>query len=272
MPPPTEAKGKKDGLVVLDFDGVIADSIHDSWLTTVNAFIEMEPDHGLPLDVPLRPNDVFDFERRHPALFADFRRLIPLGNQAANYLVMIRLIAQREADRIRDQKDFDALESLIPIDFRERFGSIFYQKRIRLQDSDPGAWAGIIPSFPGLPETVHDLNERLHLAIATSKDRWSVDYLLRWYGIADCFPSNMILDKNFSYYKKLHLEYFKEKTGIPFDRIHFVDDKVLHLVEVKELGVHNHLAVWGFNTEREWAVARREEIHLLTLEGLKNLE
>jgi phosphoglycolate phosphatase-like HAD superfamily hydrolase len=271
MPSRTDFEVKRDGLVVLDFDGVIADSIHDSWMTAVNAFVEMFPNHGLPVDGPIPPDGVFEFERRHPELFSDFKRLIPLGNRAADYLAPLRLIARREADGIKDQKDFDTEQAHLPPELRERFGALFYELRIRLQDADPESWAGLIPAFPSLPEAVRELDKRFRLAIATSKDRRSVDILLRRYGLADCFSPGLILDKAFSYSKRLHLLQLSKSTGVTFDRIHFVDDKTMHLVQVKDLGVRGYLALWGFNTDRERMLAQKEGFTLLSLEGLKHL-
>ena len=271
MPSRTDLEEKRDSLVVLDFDGVIADSIHDSWMTAVNAFTEMFPDHGLPVDGPVPPDGVFEFERRHPELFSDFRRLIPLGNKAADYLAMMRLIARREADGIKDQKDFDAEQARLPLELRERFGALFYEQRIQLQDADPESWAGLIPAFPGLPEAVRELDKRFRLAIATSKDRRSVDVLLYRYGLAGYFSPELILDKAFSYSKRLHLIQLSKSTSVPFDRIRFVDDKTMHLVQVKDLGVQAYLALWGFNTDRERALAQKEGFTLLSLEGLKHL-
>ena len=48
----------------------------------------------------------------------------------------------------------------------------------------------------------------------------------------------------------------------------FIDDKVNHLVDVAEIGTRCLLAGWGYNGEREFAVARAAGFPVLTLEAL----
>ena len=214
---------------------------------------------------------VFAFERDHPDLFTPFTRLIPMGNRAEEYFVIWWLVEYGMASGIRSQDDFDRVKSSLPKENRESYAMHFYRIRAELQDRDPERWAQLLPPFDGIPEAVRSLADRFDLAIATSKDMRSVRILLHRYGILDLFTPDRILDKDFSYSKKDHLSHFHLLLGIPFNRMHFIDDKVLHLSEAADLGVNAILAMWGFNTEREHDEAKRLGYGLLSLEDLKRL-
>jgi phosphoglycolate phosphatase-like HAD superfamily hydrolase len=103
------------------------------------------------------------------------------------------------------------------------------------------------------------------LAVATAKDRASVRKLLRAYGIDDLFPEDCVLDKETGVSKSAHLEHLQGKYGWRFDEMTFVDDKVNHLDDVSRLGVRCALAAWGFNGEREEALARAAGYLVCTL-------
>ncbi len=255
-----------DSLLVLDCDGVIADSIHDSVRTSVNAYMDMRPGHGLPLKARLEtPESVFAFENDHPEIMSRFRALIPMGNRAEEYLVIWSLIDSGLAAAIRDQAAFDIAGSAIPSAERDAYAGRFYGLRVEWQNRDPESWARLLPPFAGVPAALRSLKNRFRLAMATSKDLRSVHLLLKNYGVEDCFAPELILDKEFSYSKRDHLVRLMEVSGVPFSRMHFVDDKLIHLQAVKDLGVKACLAAWGFNSEREHRLAAEEGFTVLGL-------
>ncbi len=259
-------------LLICDFDGVISDSLHDSYVTSLNTYLLAEKTHSLPLTAPLDPpSRVFEFEREQPRLFAEFKRLIPLGNRAEDYFVIWRIIGSGASGKIRKQPDFERIRKEIRRDALEAFGRNFYSSRRERQETSPDEWASLSPVFEGIPDAVRSLSARFVPAIATSKDLRSITLLLKRYGLLPLFRPEFILDKDFSYSKRDHLAHFHEKFGIPFDRMHFIDDKALHLVAVKDLGVNGYLALWGYNTPREHRLAVREGFRLLNLEDFADL-
>lgn len=259
-------------LLVFDFDGVLCDSIHDSFMLSLNTYIEIEPRHHLPLDSPLYPVDpVFAFEKSHPELFEAFRNLLPLGNRAEDYYVMWTIIDTQKMEKIQTQEDFDQFKLKFSQESMENYAKKFYNNRGHFQETTPELWAKLLPPFPGIPEAVKNLSERFFLSIATSKDRVSVDFLLERYGIQKFFPPEYILDKDFATSKKVSFQYLHQNLGVAFEKMHFIDDKVLHLVVVKELGVRGYLALWGYNTRREHQVAQEHGFVLLELSKLLSI-
>jgi phosphoglycolate phosphatase-like HAD superfamily hydrolase len=259
-------------VLVFDFDGVISDSIHDSFRTALNTYIRFKPGHGFPLGRPLdTAAQTFQFEKDHPDLFERFKRIIPLGNNAEHYYIMLEMLDRKEDEGVSGQDAFDAYAKTVPVAEQKEYHRLFYETRIQLQRSDPLDWAGLLPVFPGVAAAVAELSERFILAIATSKDRFSVDLQLKTYGLETFFRPENILDKDFAESKRDHLQRLRDLHGVPFDAVHFIDDKVLHLVSAAGLGVKCYLSLWGFNTPREHALAKREGFVLLELDQLKNL-
>ncbi|NQT27847.1 HAD hydrolase-like protein [candidate division KSB1 bacterium] len=260
-------------LIAFDFDGVISNSIHDSFVTALNSYITFKPDHALPLSKPIVPaKRIFDFEKEYSDLFAAFKSLLPMGNRAEDYYVILRIIEENRTASIQDQETFDDYKKRLAESLRNEYHEFFYQFRINLQKKDPEAWAELLPAFPGIKEAVPILSKDFMLAIATAKDRRSVDLQLARYGLTDFFDPNNILDKDYSESKREHLTRFHELHGTPYEHMHFIDDKVLHLVSVADLGIHCYLSMWGFNSEREHTIANENGFIMLELDQLINFK
>lgn len=258
-------------ILALDFDGVICNSIHDSVMTALNTYLKCTAKHHLPLQKPLTPETVTDFENKNPEFMKQFSHLMPLGNFARDYYVILKIIDKNQYDTICSQRDFNNFREFLNDQQMKTYNNLFYEYRHSLQKNDPDAWADLLPAFPGIPQAVRKLSKNFLLTVATSKDVNSVNILLKKYGINDLFASDNILDKDFAKTKREHMIKFKRLHDLDFSDIHFIDDKISHLLEVKDLKVHTYLATWGFNTEREHKTAEENGIHLLKLKDFPRL-
>lgn len=258
-------------ILVFDFDGVIANSIHESFMTAINTYIQIVPDHSLPISDPLTSDCVFEFEKAHDDIFQKYLQAMPLGSRAEEYFVVFQLIEKNDFDQIINQSHFSHYKMTLPEEKRNNYDRRFYENRAALQKKDPLAWAKLIPPFKGVVEAIPALSDRFTLCIATSKDRASINILLQNYGLREYFSPGNILDKDFADSKREHLVRFHEDHHVPYSNIYFIDDKVNHLQSVKNLGVHTYLALWGFNDEREYETAREEGFILLALDDLINI-
>jgi phosphoglycolate phosphatase-like HAD superfamily hydrolase len=267
-----EAAMNSQKILILDFDGVICNSIHDSYLTALNTYTELMPDHSLPWQKNSDQASIFEFEEQYPLYFDQFSRLIPLGNFAEDYFIIIRLLETKKVPTIRNQEDFELLKKSLSADQLHLYSETFYRNRYRMQEETPASWARLLPSFPGIQEALPVLSQRFLLAIATSKDIRSVNILLDHYGLTQYFPRQNILDKDFAQNKRDHLIRFHEMHRIPFPDLYFIDDKVSHLMDVKDLGIRGYLAIWGFNTTREHRIAESNGFTLLDLDDLLQLD
>ena len=257
-------------LLVFDFDGVLADSFHDSFLTALNSYLQMQPALHLPLDQLIAPPQaVIRFENEHPDVKKRFRALMPFGNRAEDYFVILHLMDRHPEIVLQSESEFLEYKVALGDTGLDRYQKIFYRQRMQRQQSDPAAWAALLPPFKGIVKSVRDLSRRFTLAIATSKDRLSVSLLLKQYKLASLFNEDYILDKDFGQNKRGHLVRLQEITDTASHDMHFIDDKLLHLRSVQDLGVHLYLAAWGYNTAREREQAANDGFQVLELDRLR---
>jgi phosphoglycolate phosphatase-like HAD superfamily hydrolase len=259
-------------LLVFDFDGVISESVHDSFRTALNTYIDLFPGHRLPILKGVNPPElIFEIETKYPLLYKMFRQTMPFGNRAEDYYVILNIIENQKSKSIHDQQAYDRYKSELPPERLKRYHQYFYRLR-RSYQADPEKWVRLLPPFPGVVEAIKRLSERYILAIATSKDELSIHIQLRSYGLNGYFRDRLILDKEISSHKRDHLIHLHHQSGLPFEQIRFIDDKVLHLIDVADLGVRCFLATWGFNTPREHRIAESNGFRLLKLADLPGIE
>lgn len=252
------ADGHRLRVLALDFDGVVSDSAPESFLVALRAFGAVRPGSGLSAH-PARARFGLETapaldEIRADAAYAAFLEMMPLGNRAEDYAVVLGAIDagatlpdQAAYDRCRaawSQADLDA--------FHERF----YRERKALSQRDPEGWRALMAPYAALRDLLRRRSTDVVPAIATAKDLASVSALLEAYGLAGLFRAEHVLDKETGVSKQTHLECLRERCGVDFADITFVDDKVNHLDSVAPLGVHCALAAWGYNGPREERLAR----------------
>ena len=259
-------------ILALDFDGVLCNSIHDTLLTAINAYLQCTPNHNLPVPEPLTPETVVAFEKENPVFIKKLRRLMPLGHYAEDYYVKLKILDTNIFNTVSSQEDFNRFRKTVDEQTIKTYYDLFYQFRHSLQRKNPKGWATLLPSFPNIPQAVRKLSTIFLPAIATTKDRESVTILLKSYGIADLFASYNILDKDAAASKREQMIILHRLHKLEFTDIYFIDDKVSHLLEVEDLKVHTYLATWGFNSERELNTAKAHNINLLDLNDFSHLK
>lgn len=240
--------------IVLDFDGVIADSARECFAVALRTYLELCPASALGAQASAD-------------LYPRFLELIPLGNRAEDYGTA--LAALESGASLPDQPAYDAYRRSRDPGWIERFHARYYEVRHELAAADPAGWRALMPPYPGVLDLLRRRSGDHALAIATSKDRVSVLALLAAYGIADLFIGERIVDKQAGPDKAVHLELLRRRLGFDFDDLTFVDDKVNHLDSVAPLGVRCALAAWGYNGPREHALARSRGYRVCTLDDVE---
>lgn len=243
-------------LLALDFDGVISDSAPECFVVGLRTYADLKRESRLAEEaasllsgrVPRR-----DRVDRDP-LYRSFVDLMPLGNRAEDFGIALRALEARAF--LPDQASYDAFRSQLSEEWLHAFHQRFYEIRTALAREDPDRWEQLMGSYPEFLAVLRRRAREVELAIATAKDRLSVQALLRSYGIDDLFPAERILDKETGVHKTAHLQWLQGCVGCEFSEITFVDDKVNHLDSVASLGVRCVLAEWGYNGAREIELAR----------------
>lgn len=236
--------------LVLDFDGVIADSAPEAFVLALRTHCALAP--GSRLREVLARLDV----RRPDAdpLYAAFLERMPLGNRAEDYGVALDSIDARV--ELPDQERYDAFKAALDAARLRAFHERFYEMRAGWVRADRPGWLALLAPYPGFVELLHRRAGEVELAIATAKDARSVRELLAHYGVDRLFGAGRVLDKETGVSKRAHMEYLRRELGVAFDEITFLEDKVNHLESVAPLGVRCALAAWGYNGPREHARAR----------------
>ena len=268
-------------VLALDFDGVISDSAPESFVVALRTYLAMcrSESWGVTRDDPSRlleslaltskpPGPTAGRVRALPA-YARFLELMPLGNRAEDYAVVLNAIA---ADApLVDQLAYDRFKARLSSDFLAAFHERFYAERTAWSRADPAGWSSMLAPYPEFLSLLRRRAGDVVLALATAKDRRSVGILLSRYGVSDLFPQEFVLDKEAGVSKRAHLEALRSRVGCRFEDVTFVDDKVNHLDDVASLGVRCALAAWGYNALREQEHARLRGHLVCSLEIAESL-
>jgi len=257
--------------LVLDFDGVLFDSAPEAFLVARRTYAELGP--ALPTESRLpAPGDVSATSRHDvlaDPLYEGFVGLMPLGNRAEDYAVMLSVLERGVT--VDDQARYDRERAKVPVDFQDAFHARFYEVRTRFQQDAPERWRALQGPYPEFVALLRRRASSVALAIATAKDRVSVRLLLEDHGLADLFPDERLMDKETGPSKTAHLQHLQAALKIPFPELTFVDDKVNHLDSVATLGVRCALATWGYNGPREHELARQRGYAVCSLDNAEDL-
>jgi phosphoglycolate phosphatase-like HAD superfamily hydrolase len=226
--------------LVLDFDGVIAQSAPESFLVALRTYCQLNPESSLA-------------DREPKELYRGFVELMALGNRAEDFGVALR--ALEGGTKISDQETYNTFYGALDPVWRREFHRVFYEVRAAFAAEDPLGWRALLPPYGAFLEVLRRHAGEVHLAIASAKDSASVRVLLESYGVKDLFRPELILDKETGVHKTSHLQHLHRLLDLPYASFTFVDDKVNHLDAVSQLGVRCALAAWGYNGPREHALA-----------------
>lgn len=255
--------------LALDFDGVIADSSREAFVVALRAYVALRP--GAPLGSALEaleaalPGGASAVEGHE--LYPGFMALMPLGNRAEDFGAALEAVSRRI--EVGDQAAYDEFFATLDRAWLDAFHARFYEERARFASADGALWRSLQPPYRQVADLLPRLRGGVALAVATAKDRRSVEALLQEYGLAGVFAPEAILDKETGVTKAAHLERLRDVLGVPFADTTFVDDKVRHLDDVAGLGVRCVLAAWGYNGERERLLAARRGYVVADLDDIE---
>ena len=238
-------------VLALDFDGVVCDSSREVLATALATYEAIRPGSALIARLRARLGDAawHALELTGDPIAAPFRSMMPLGNRAEDFGVALEAIERGAVPT--DQGAYDAFFATLDRVWLTTFHETFYRQRAAARATDSDRWIGLHEPYRPFLDLLRRRSGDVRLALATAKDRRSARLLLDQLGVGDLFDTELVLDKETGVAKTAHLSEIRHRTGVAFDAITFVDDKVNHLERVAPLGVRPVLAAWGFNTARE---------------------
>lgn len=220
------------GLLAIDFDGVLCDSVREcfvgSWLAFYEKILGSTPP-AVGLD---------DYRR--------FRRFRPFIRSGEDYVLLQRVI--HDGIELGDQADFDRQLVAEGPERMEEFGNAFYGVREQLLQSQRLFWLALNPLFPGLVRPIQALREDSRCIILSTKRPPFIREILLHHGID--WPLARILHPGKGR-KWDTIQEQLEKRGEPSGTVVFVEDQPDHFADCPQERARCLLAVWGY-VKPEW--------------------
>jgi phosphoglycolate phosphatase-like HAD superfamily hydrolase len=235
--------------LVLDFDGVICDSIDEcfacSWIAYFNLYLGRRPSY---MPVSLR---------------RDFARLRPLVRGGADFMVIQEVLDQ--GTHPSRQAEFDAISARAGKEKLKLFHDLFYKARADMLEKERDSWLALNRIYPHVVTAFSRLPSSASVYILSTKKPEFIGEILSANGIA--FEKERILYSGSE--RKMDIVRRVSAQG-GFKEITFVDDQIDHLVADDALadGATRNgapprvfLATWGYIKE-EWL---REPLRVPTI-------
>ncbi len=235
-------------LVVLDFDGVICDTIDEcfvsSWIAYHSLYLEEAP--------------------RAPArtIRRDFARLRPFVRIGEDFVQIQEILATGAA--VSDQAGFDELARQTGESRRRRFREVFYQARTEMLERDRDGWLDLSRIYPHVIVAFAHLPREAPLYVLSTKKREFVEEIVRAEGIQ--IPSDKILWSDREP-KLATVRRLRQEGG--FSEAILVDDQIAYLVGNQDPQVRVYLASWGY-VQKEW-LCEPLRVAVLAAQDLKGL-
>jgi len=234
---------KKD-LLVLDFDGVIVDSLKENFILSLKAFNEINNCN----------KKIITYKK-----FAQGRIFC---KTALDYYLAFKLVyLDPDMDFLsmthaKWAKLFEKHKEEI-----NRFPKIFYKLRIYEIKNNFNNWIKYQYVYKGIKETIFALKSKFKkIILATARDSYSARKILKHNGI-----NIEIIGREVSINKAVLLTYIKDKYRTDYPDLYFIDDNIGNLLEPKKMGVNVFLAGWGFLPKESFKIAKKYKIPALQL-------
>jgi phosphoglycolate phosphatase-like HAD superfamily hydrolase len=220
-------------LLVLDFDGVICDSVEECFVSSWEARHRLRGTAG---PVPIPPADGL----------AAFARLRPFVRNGEDFLVILEAAERRLA--VADQAAFDALAAELGHRVLREFTARFYEARERLLAEERPRWLRMNRVYPhARAALLAAAGAGLPLAILSTKRPPYILEILSANGVA--FPAEHVHHTTGP--KVPVVRELLAATGC--ERAVFIDDQIDYLLGLADPRIEGRLAVWGY-VRPEWLV------------------
>lgn len=231
------------GVLVLDFDGVLCDSIEEC---TLVAHIAHE---GLPARAFVAPG----LAGVPPDVVERFRRCRPFMRHLGHFLV-----ALVETRPPRDHAAFSARYERIPAAQTQTFVDTATAIRAEVRRDHFEQWLArhrIVPALAALAEGAY---------IATARDASSVRQILGAHGLIldDARTFHSVRDKTQALASIASLE------SVRASDVRLVDDNIENCLAARAAGFGTAWAAWGYHAPGDAEIAREQGIQSLTIDDL----
>jgi phosphoglycolate phosphatase-like HAD superfamily hydrolase len=234
-------------LLVLDFDGVICDSVEEGFVSSWSAYRTLY--RGLPGgEAPAGAR-------------AAFRAMRPFVRSGEDFVLIQGLIEAGES--VQDQAEFDQAWTRPGIPPRDRSKELFYRARTDLLQKDPRAWLSLNRIYPHVSAALSGLPPGAPLYVLSTKKPQFVRETLAANGIS--IPDEHVLYSH-GEPKLLAVEKLRLSLGVP--EAILVEDQIDAIRGNTNTRIRVFLASWGYVRE-SWL--RETGVTVLTPEAFVEL-
>lgn len=233
---------------IFDFDGVICDSTPECFVTSNNAWNEINKKKIKKLNYSIFVDSKI-YKR-----FSKFRPFIKGGGEYFIFYYM-------EENKIKQNYQNYLLLKKKLIKNINNYSKFFYKERNNLKKNNLKKWIKLNYIFPDVLKLIRKLNNNNQLLISTMKDKKSILSLLRDKNLN--IDEDKILDQ-FEIKNKLEsIKLFMKRFKINKSDIYFFDDNINHILNPKKDGFNVYLTTWGYSTREFKQIAKKNKITVL---------
>ncbi len=236
-------------LFITDFDGVICDSVLECLLVTYNAY------HRLTDDSFER---VLSLNAISPEQQFRFRKLRPYLKGADDFVPMY--LAITAGVQIENQDDFTTFRAT-HAEQLATYQRAFYAERDYLQQHEKTIWLGMNPLFDGFKDALLACTSFDRTYILTTKRQQDVQEIFEFQQIP--FPIDHVIYMKAAGKSQKLLEMIEEH-GAAFENTIYVEDQVEFLIASRQHNIGSYLVEWGYVSEQQLALARQQDIPIIT--------
>jgi phosphoglycolate phosphatase-like HAD superfamily hydrolase len=230
-------------VLILDFDGVIADAFTECAVVTYYA------DHD-PATLAAKP--IAELAAAMPTAFVDrFRRVRTYARLLDDFMVA----RDSAAESIRTVEDYEALRDRIPPKKLSSLVRGATAARTALRELRREEWLAMHSIYPGIPDLLRRHQGR-GTSIVTAKDETSVWDILAHHQLESTVTQVIGECSD----KRTAVQQLAEGDGLPTSAVTFIDDHITNALAVRDTGATSLWAWWGYHTPGhiERAITRKQ--------------
>ena len=236
-------------LFITDFDGVICDSVLECLLITYNAY------HRLTDDAFER---VLSLGAISPEQQRRFRQLRPYLKGAEDFIPMY--LTMTAGVRIENQHDFTTFRAT-HAEQLATYQQAFYAERDYLLQHEKTIWLGLNPLFKGMKDALLACTSFDRTYILTTKRQQDVQEVFEFQQIP--FPSDHIIYMKAAGKSQKLLDMIREHEAV-FEETIYVEDQIEFLTASRQHNIGSYLVEWGYVSDQQRALARQQDIPIIT--------
>jgi phosphoglycolate phosphatase-like HAD superfamily hydrolase len=218
-------------VLILDFDGVIADAFTECAVVTYYA------DHD-PAAVAAKP--IAELAAAMPRSFVERFRLVRTHARLLDDFMVAR---DSGAESLRTVEDYEALRDRIPA--KKLSGLVRGATAVRaaLREQQREEWLGMHTLYPGVADLLRRHQGR-GTSIVTAKDEPSVWDILAHHRLETTITQVIGECSD----KRTAVRQIAEGDGLPASAVTFIDDHITNALAVRDTGAVSLWAWWGYHT------------------------